>query len=122
MTLVALAFTSFGVLMILMAAFGLIRFPDVYMRSHAAGKAATLGVCCVMLGAAFGIGGAGAMVRAVVTIAFLFVTIPVGAQLIARAALRNNTRPDPATRMDRDLDGLSSCASFVELLEEKDDQ
>ena len=41
----------------LLAAVGLIRLPDVYMRSHAAGKAATLGVCCVLLGAAFGLGG-----------------------------------------------------------------
>ena len=100
MTLVALILATFGVIMILLAAVGLIRFSDVYMRSHAAGKAATLGVCCVLLGAAFGLGGADAMVRALLAVVFLFVTIPVGAQLIARAALRNGAQPDPATRMD----------------------
>jgi multicomponent Na+:H+ antiporter subunit G len=99
----SLVLASIGVVMILLAAVGLIRLPDVYMRSHAAGKAATLGVCCVLLGAAFGLGGAGAMTRALVAILFLFVTIPVGAQLIARAALRNESAPHPETRVGVDL-------------------
>lgn len=101
MMVIALALAVFGVLMILLAAVGLLRLPDVYMRSHAAGKAATLGVCCVMLGAAVGIGGGGSLVRALMTVVFLFVTIPVGAQLIARAALRNGARPHPKTRLEK---------------------
>jgi multicomponent Na+:H+ antiporter subunit G len=104
MIIPALVLASIGVLMILLAAVGLIRLPDVYMRSHAAGKAATLGVCCVLLGAAMGLGGAGALVRVAVAILFLFVTIPVGAQLIARAALRNEAPPHPDTRVSEDLE------------------
>ncbi len=103
MTILGLILSGLGVVMIMLAAVGLIRLPDVYMRSHAAGKAATLGVCCVLLGSALGLGGAGALVRVFVAIIFLFVTIPVGAQLIARAALRNEVLPHPDTRVDVDL-------------------
>lgn len=105
----ALALTGFGVLMVLLAAVGLLRLPDVYTRSHAAGKAATLGVCCVMLGAALGLGGAGALLRALLAVMFLFITIPVGAQLIARAALGNGARPAGDTKLDRALSGSGSC-------------
>jgi len=93
---VALVLVAFGVLMILLAAVGLLRLPDVYMRSHAAGKAATLGVCSVLLGVAAALGEPGAWARVVLAVAFLFFTIPVGAQLVARAALRNGAAPDPA--------------------------
>ena len=103
MTILGLILSGLGVVMIMLAAVGLIRLPDVYMRSHAAGKAATLGVCCVLLGSALGLGGAGAVVRVFVAIIFLFVTIPVGAQLIARAALRNEAPPHPDTRVNVDL-------------------
>ena len=121
MTIVALVLAAFGVLMILLAAVGLIRLSDVYMRSHAAGKAATLGVCCVMLGSAFGLGGAGALIRALLTVVFLFVTIPVGAQLIARAALRNGARPHPDTRLDPGLSECCDCGLSVACREVDDD-
>lgn len=109
LVVVALGLAGFGVLMVLLAAVGLLRFPDVYTRSHAAGKAATLGVCCVLLGSALGLGGTGALLRAVLSVVFLFVTIPVGAQLIARAALRNGARPADDTRLDPGLFGSGSC-------------
>lgn len=103
MTILAVALGVFGVLMILLAAVGLLRFADVYLRSHAAGKAATLGVCSVLLGVAAALGEPGAWARALLAVAFLFVTIPVGAQLVARAALRAGVQPDPATRIDPQL-------------------
>jgi multicomponent Na+:H+ antiporter subunit G len=109
LVIAALGLAGFGVLMVLLAAVGLVRFPDVYTRSHAAGKAATLGVCCVMLGAALGLGGWGALWRALLAVVFLFVTIPVGAQLIARAALRNGAPPSPDTRLDSALHQSGCC-------------
>ena len=120
MTILALIFSAFGVMMIMLAAVGLLRLPDVYMRSHAAGKAATLGVCCVMLGAAFGLGGLGAFARALLTVIFLFVTIPVGAQLIARAALRNGAKPHPDTRLDPSLLGSSACGLHLTPREDRE--
>lgn len=40
----------FGALLGALSAFGLIRLPDVYLRSHAATKSATLGVLFVLGG------------------------------------------------------------------------
>ena len=40
-----------GALLGALSAFGLIRLPDVYMRSHAATKSATLGVLFILAGA-----------------------------------------------------------------------
>ena len=105
MIVLAVVLVAFGVLMILLAAVGLLRLPDVYMRSHAAGKAATLGVCSVLLGVAAALGDPGAWSRVVLAVVFLFFTIPVGAQLVARAALRNGAAPDPATRIDPQICG-----------------
>lgn len=103
MMILAVVFGVFGVLMILLAGVGLMRLPDVYQRGHAAGKAATLGVCSILLGVAAALNETGAWARALLAIGFLFFTIPVGAQLIARAALRNGAPPDPATRIDHGL-------------------
>ena len=96
----ALVLVFFGVLMILLAAVGLMRLPDVYQRGHAAGKAATLGVCSILLGVAAALNETGAWARALLAVAFLFFTIPVGAQLIARAAFRNGAPPEPGTHID----------------------
>jgi len=100
MTILGLLVAGLGAVMILLAAAGLLRLPDVYTRSHAAGKAATLGVCGILLGCALGLAETGAWIRALVSVVFLFVTIPVGAQLVARAALRNGARPAPETYVE----------------------
>lgn len=99
MTWIALVVTTLGTLFLLLAAIGLLRFPDVYVRSHAAGKAATLGVCGVLIGAALGMGTTGAWGRALLAAAFLLVTVPVATQLLARAALQRGVRPMPRTRI-----------------------
>jgi multicomponent Na+:H+ antiporter subunit G len=104
MTILALILASLGTILILLAAVGLLRLPDVYMRCHAAGKAATLGVCCTLLAVAVGLAQAGGWVRALISIAFLFVTIPVGTQLVARAAFRNGAPAAKETSMDPNLD------------------
>ncbi|HWT80996.1 MAG TPA: monovalent cation/H(+) antiporter subunit G, partial [Candidatus Methylomirabilis sp.] len=39
-----------GTFLIVLTGIGLLRFPDVYCRMHAAGKAGTLGVACIVLG------------------------------------------------------------------------
>lgn len=40
-----------GALLSAVSSVGLIRLPDVYLRSHAAAKSATLGVLCILSGA-----------------------------------------------------------------------
>ena len=77
-----------GALFFLVSAIGLLRLPDFFCRIHAPTKAATLGVMLL---------GLGAILRSVVQgnlvwledlaiLAFLFLTIPVSSQVLARAA------------------------------------
>lgn len=73
------AFTFLGAL-------GMLRMPDVYMRLQASTKAGTLGVSCIMLAAAIHFADLHVAVRALLVIAFLFLTAPVAAHIIARAA------------------------------------
>ncbi|WP_152549427.1 Na+/H+ antiporter subunit G [Geomicrobium sp. JCM 19038] len=80
-----------GVALALISAFGLIRLPDVYTRSHAATKSATLGVLVTIIGAFlfFGLSEGVYSVRLILGIIFVFLTAPVAGHLICRAAYRS---------------------------------
>ena len=71
---------------VLIAALGLLRMPDVLMRMHAATKAGSLGAGLLLLAVAVAYGEAAITVRALATIVFLFLTAPVAAHVIGRAA------------------------------------
>lgn len=81
----------FGALLSAISAFGLVRLPDVYMRSHAATKSATLGVLSILLGAFlyFAIYKELTSFRVLLAVVFVFVTAPVAGHLIGRAAYRS---------------------------------
>jgi multicomponent Na+:H+ antiporter subunit G len=74
-----------GSLFMLLAGLGVLRLPDLYMRLQAATKASTLGVGCMLLGLAVHFQDLGMTTRALLIIAFFFLTAPVGAHMIARA-------------------------------------
>lgn len=75
-----------GASFMLLAGLGVLRLPDLFMRMQAATKASTLGVGCILLGAAVHFQDLGVTTRAVLVVAFFFLTAPVGAHVIARAA------------------------------------
>jgi multicomponent Na+:H+ antiporter subunit G len=85
--LVALLLVS-GALFMLLAAVGLVRLPDLYLRMSATSKAATLGASLVLLGAALHFGTAAVTGKAIVIVAFLFLTAPAAAHAIGRAGYR----------------------------------
>ncbi len=80
-----------GALFMLLAGIGLVRLPDVYLRMSAASKAATLGASLLLLAAALHFGTAAVAGRAVVIVAFLFLTAPVAAHMIGRAGYRRHS-------------------------------
>jgi multicomponent Na+:H+ antiporter subunit G len=82
---------SIGVFFTLVSAIGILRLPDVYARMHAASKASTLGVSCILLAAGLHYGD-GQLTRMVILIALFFITGPIAATAMARAAYR--TDPD----------------------------
>lgn len=75
-----------GAFFMLVAGVGVFRMPDVFMRLHSSTKSATLGVGCVMLGAALHFNEVSIGARALAVVLFMFVTAPVSAHMIGRAA------------------------------------
>ncbi|HMN96721.1 MAG TPA: monovalent cation/H(+) antiporter subunit G [Phycisphaerales bacterium] len=92
MTLSALATWISNLLLVLgglaslLAAFSLVRLPDVYTRLHGAAKAGTLGVFTVMTAAGLHFGDHITAIEALVVVVFLFLTAPIATHLVARAA------------------------------------
>jgi multicomponent Na+:H+ antiporter subunit G len=70
----------------LLAAIGVLRLPDVFTRMQASTKASTLGLGCLLAGAALQLGDFGSFIRVVSIGAFTLLTTPVAAHVIARAS------------------------------------
>lgn len=81
-----------GILMLLgssfafIAALGVLRMPDLYIRMHAATKAGTIGAGFMLLALVVYFGGLGVVVEALAVFIFLLLTAPVAAHAIGRAA------------------------------------
>ncbi|MER1986500.1 MAG: Na+/H+ antiporter subunit G [Solibacillus sp.] len=80
-----------GAIISVVSAFGMIRLPDVYTRSHAATKSATLSVLACLLGAFiyFWVHDGFVSIRLILGIIFVFITAPVSGHLVCRAAYRS---------------------------------
>lgn len=76
-----------GTFLILLTGIGLIRFPDVFCRMHAAGKAGTLGVIFLVLGTVITFAGTDQdlWLRGVLAVFFQLITAPAATHLLARA-------------------------------------
>ena len=72
----------------LIGSIGLARLPDIYTRLHGPTKATTLGIGGILLGSIlyFSVRQGLSLHEVLVTL-FLFITAPVGAHLMAKAAL-----------------------------------
>ena len=90
----------FGVFFIFIAGIGLLRMPDLYLRMSASTKAATLGLALILLGTAIYFGELGITSRAIATIIFVFLTAPVSAHMIGRAAYSNGVKLWDGTEVD----------------------
>jgi multicomponent Na+:H+ antiporter subunit G len=75
-----------GGVLALLGAIGLVRFPDLYTRSHAASKAGTVGSMLAMLALMLSAEDFAVAMRAMAGVFFLFMTVPVAAHLLMRAA------------------------------------
>jgi multicomponent Na+:H+ antiporter subunit G len=89
-----------GVALTLLAAVGILRFPDVLTRASASTKAAGLGVAMVLGGAAFLFGTTEAAVKLTIAVILQFLTAPVSGHVIGRAAYRSGAPLWEGTRID----------------------
>ena len=116
-TLAAILLMTLGVGFLLVAAIGLVRLPDALQRMHSATKAGTLGTALVILGAML-LGEVARPSTGLLTILFLLVTLPFGAQLLGRAAYLSGTPLAdidddplaPEVEADRTVDPVTSSA------------
>ncbi len=78
-----------GAAFALIGSIGLARLPDFYMRLHGPTKASTLGVGGMVVGSLiyFSTRGEGLSLHEFLIAIFLFITAPVSAHIVAKAAL-----------------------------------
>ncbi len=91
MTLIAMALLTLGAAFLLVAAIGVVRLPDPLQRMHSATKAGTLGATLMLLGAMLS-GTLEGLSTSALVILFLLLTLPIGAQLLGRAAFVSGTK------------------------------
>lgn len=100
MTEIASGLVVVGSLFCALAALGILRFPDVYTRLHAASKAGPLGAGLILLGLGASSGEPATLLKCVIGLIFLILTAPISAHLLARAALKSGTNPMQGTSID----------------------
>jgi multicomponent Na+:H+ antiporter subunit G len=77
---------SFGAIFVFLAAVGMIRMPDTYLRISVTTKAATLGIGLLLVAAAIFFGDLSITTKVLAIILFILLTAPVSAHLIGRAS------------------------------------
>lgn len=84
--IIVIIIISLGTLFVLLAAIGLLRMPDLFLRISVTTKAATLGVGLILIGMAIHFWKTSITTEAIAIIVFLLLTAPIGAHLIGRSS------------------------------------
>ena len=109
---IACASVIFGTFFMTVSSLGMLRLPDVYSRLHAVSKATTLGIAGVLIGSALTFVAEGHVPFAeVLTLAFMGLSNPAGAHMIARSAYLTGV----ALTEDTVIDELDRAGSHQEL-------
>lgn len=77
-----------GCALTLIAAIGVVRFPDLLSRMHAGTKPQVLGLVLSMTGLALSLGSSQIVWKLFLVIVFQFMTAPVSAHMVGRAGYR----------------------------------
>ena len=93
------ALVILGLWVMSVGVYGVIRMPDTYTRLHAASKAVFLGVISLCVSSAV-TGDPAIIYRAILIAAFLLVTTPISALVIARAAFLRGERMETPGALD----------------------
>ena len=88
--IISTAVMVLGALIVLISMIGLVRFPDVFCRSHALGKGLTLGLMVLLFGLWLDPESGVSGLKVVAAILFQFVTLPVASHLLARLSYEKN--------------------------------
>ena len=103
----SLLLKAIGVVFLIAAAVGVVRFTDPLQRMHASTKAGTVGAGFVLLGVLLEMRTWDVAFMCAATISFLLLTIPIAGHLLGRAAYVSGAR----------LDGLKGHDALKTVLE-----
>jgi multicomponent Na+:H+ antiporter subunit G len=87
------ALAIFGALLAILGAIGVLRFPDVYTRIHAASITDTGGATLIILGLCLTAGLSAVTLKLLIVWLFLIFTTPVSAHALANAAFSAGHTP-----------------------------
>ena len=93
------------------AALGVLRMPDVYIRLHASTKAGTLGLGMIMIGVAFAFNELTVTSRVIAILLFVLITAPVASHMLGRAALYMCIQPWKNVKKQQQIDHIKTDAS-----------
>lgn len=79
-----------GALGVLLAAVGVVRFPDFFTRTHAATKASAVGLALVLIAHVLAFPEANVLMKSLAALVALFLTLPVASQALADAVRRTD--------------------------------
>lgn len=99
--ILGMVFILIGVTFDFLGVLGLVRLPDVYNRLQAATKCVTFGTAGILLGVFILQGFNNFGFKVLIGIVFIFLTSPVAAHTIARAAHRSGIKLTAATVVDQ---------------------
>lgn len=93
-----------GATFTLIGSIGLYKLPDFYMRLHGPTKATTIGVGAILIASAlyFSFYGSQISLHELLITLFLFITAPVSALLMAKAAIHVKTKHRARSQTDND--------------------
>lgn len=101
----------FGSFLVLLAGVGVIRFPDIYARMHAAAKAPTLGILAIAAGASMSVRTAAATFIVLLVVILQLLSAPMGTHLLARAVYR---------KVERATDSIDELSEHEQHLSDED--
>lgn len=107
--IVALVLVLVGALLCLTASIGLLRFPDVVSRLHAATKPQVLGLLLIAVGAAIALQSWAVFAFLIPVVLIQMATAPLSAHMVGRQAYRNGSIDDDSMVLDElagDIDVL----------------
>lgn len=105
-------FAFLGTVFVFLAAVGMIRMPDTYLRISVTTKAATLGIGLLLLAGAIHSNEIGITAKVLAIILFILLTAPVSAHLIGRTSYYSGVKLWKDSVMD-DLEGKYNASTEV---------
>ena len=92
MSLLGWSVCTLAMIILVIAAVGILRLPDALARQHAATKAATLAVSLFALGLGLAVGETSWTWRLLALVAILLSTLPLASHALARAGIAERER------------------------------